>query len=299
MWCCAYIYIPQRYIRPPDLPLPVLLRQTSSPARTVKAKRAQLLNWLTVRSGCLRSLTWLLLHRRREIAQGAASILRAVASCPGTARWVISFVEQGCVPVLWMAAAALQTNVYGWTGRVGKEAKEVDSPTVTATVDTPGGGRGGLHTLPPAPCCSEHARCPCTSGTHTTEGRRAWTSDYERVAAVSVVGPNCQETAKFLLKVIAREVCTRHADRLVRAVNVSGNRELRSNLALGLVLLSAESASRHFDEVGGDLKTTMPCMTYIADRCIKSGEGSVPAFCGTVLSRAKWQSITTGVSPTV
>lgn len=59
-----------------------------------------------------------------------------------------------------------------------------------------------------------------------------------------------RRVARSLLAVVSREACTQHVDRLVRAVTLSGNRELRANIAVGLILLSVESGGGHGRQVG-------------------------------------------------
>lgn len=58
-----------------------------------------------------------------------------------------------------------------------------------------------------------------------------------------------RHVARSLLAVVSREACTQHLDRLVRAVTLSGNRELRSNVAVGLIMLSVESGGGHGRQV--------------------------------------------------
>lgn len=58
-----------------------------------------------------------------------------------------------------------------------------------------------------------------------------------------------REAARFVLTLINREVRTLGVDRLVRSVVVSGNRELRANVALGLILLSTQSEETYGNEV--------------------------------------------------
>lgn len=47
-----------------------------------------------------------------------------------------------------------------------------------------------------------------------------------------------KKAARFVLETVVDEACGRHVDRLVHSVRVSGNRELRANVALAIGVLS-------------------------------------------------------------
>lgn len=77
---------------------------------------------------------------------------------------------------------------------------------------------------------------------HNFQGRRKSTREAaietsERPGAENIVSRN---TACRLLPALAREACTCYLDGLVRSICTSGNRELRANVGLGLVLLTGE-----------------------------------------------------------
>jgi len=103
---------------PPRIPhLTTPARRASTSAATKRRSgRRQLFRNVVAGSGTtLRSLCWLLLHCRRHVSEGAAAVLLTLATTDaghrkgrseaGIAAWVVlGLVEQGCVPILRMAA---------------------------------------------------------------------------------------------------------------------------------------------------------------------------------------------------
>ncbi|CAM9119554.1 unnamed protein product [Hapterophycus canaliculatus] len=178
-------------------------RLASSPqiTRKQRKKQQQLLRSVVAGGGTsLRSLCWLLLHRSRDVSEGAAAVLLALTSTrrcqlnhdneisADTAAifpWVVlSVIEQGCMPILRMAA-----------GRPGP----TDNPSLPlGIVDTQGGVSAPL-------------------GAHA--------------------GIISRQAARKVLTTVIDEACARHVERLVRSVTLSGNIELRTNVSLGLVIL--------------------------------------------------------------
>lgn len=215
------------FVSPP--PRPRSVTKTNPTRRTSKAsaagrihRRRQLLRSVVAGTGtALRSLCWLLLHRRRDVSEGTAAVLLALTGVtPASAATVapagprpaplwaaLGLVEQGCVPILRMAAgtgmpAAPSSPGLDSEGGGAAEAA-ADAAAAQKAVDTVGdadeGGCGGSIT---------------------------------RLAARAV------------LEAVAEEACVRNVDRLVHSVSVSGNRELRANVALAVGILSTGAGRR-------------------------------------------------------
>ena len=204
-------------------------RRTSSPSTAGRPhRRRQLLRSVVAGGGtALRSLCWLLLHRRRDVSEGAAAVLLALTnlapSSAGTGArpappWaVLGLIEQGCVPILRMAA--------------GRPVAGVPSPPELD--DDRAGGMGA--------CLG--AESEAAGGGAGADGG----------GGGSITGL----AARAVLEAVVDEACVRRVDRLVHSVSVSGNRELRANVALALGILSVGSGRGEGGGGGGGGKVTL------------------------------------------
>lgn len=208
-----------------------LASNPSMAGRNRRRRQRQLLRSVVAGSGTvLRSLCWLLLHRRRGVSEGAAAVLLALTdpTPAGTAGprpappWaVLGLVEQGCVPILRMAAGTPAVPPSPKLGREGRVTAATASPAQEAVggADADPGGCGG------------------------SAARRA---------------------AGVVLETVVDEACVRHVERLVRSVSVSGNRELRANVALAVGILST-GAGRGRGQGGGKVYLLLATAPLSAD----------------------------------
>lgn len=204
-------------------------RRTSRPstARRRTHRRRQLLRCVVAGGGtALRSLCWLLLHRRCDVSEGAAAVLLAltnlapaagaagaIGSRPAPPWVVLGLVEQGCVPILRMAAGRLAA------------ASANPSPKVD-------GEGGGAVEAPPAAGAAAAAQVAVDRDAEADAG-------VDSGGGEGGCGSVARVAARVVLEAVADEACVRHVDRLVHSVSVSGNRELRANVALAIGILSA------------------------------------------------------------
>ena len=181
--------------------------------------------------------------------------MTALASRPRRGGWILALVEQGCVPLLRMVTGAPSFPF------VSKQGVEKTFPAEDAV----------LSSVPHrSVATSERGREPpdvkgveprSVSGSSDQAGQlmgpqlenvvddavfggrpsRRDTGRIEKSASDKTEEGYPRQTAKFILKTLSEEATTRYLEWLVRIVGVSGNHELRMNIALGLVLLSTES----------------------------------------------------------
>lgn len=223
-------------------------RQASKKQRTKASKREQVLRLIAVSSGCLRSLCWLLLHSRREVADGVAVVLTALTANPRTNRWVTSFVEQGCVPVLRMAAGRLSPHPLEETGELADS--RITDRKCHALGASP---REGLAIGAPHHGHAQRVEIRCASdvggGDVSDECRVEDVSAAREQTVARVVNIFPVNAASSLLATLGKEASQRHVEGLVRSMRVSGNHELRANVALGLVLLSTGNGDDYGNKV--------------------------------------------------
>ena len=281
---CVAIPPPPPHHAPHSLPPPY---QSRNPKRGVAApkptRREETLRSVLRSSGALRSLCWLLLHRRDNVSDGAAAILFALVSSPdarpvaATAEWVPSLIEQGCVPVLKMAAGRQPRRPRqlpvtserrsdaprAGTTIAGKPEVPPLSSNVVTAVSAAMRPRGTPHLLGESSAALRTAEPWCFRG---LEGERGCGQDANGAApsdkgwgrgmgtqggggTMESVNDDPGEAARYLMEFLSREACTRYFDMLARSVRESGSRELRANVAIALVILSTESGEGYAFEV--------------------------------------------------
>lgn len=168
------------------------------------------------------------MHHRRGVAEGAAGVLKCLETRGSgiKAGWAITMVEEGCVPLLRMIA--------GSRAPLGAPAGLV---TVTS-VRSPR-ARTDTHQL----LGDQHSSYDNEIYTENAGIHQACEESENAVAvatkATMVPATNSSgSVARSLLVAIHGAVCENHADRLFTVVGSSGNRTLRANVVISLLLLS-------------------------------------------------------------
>eukprot|EP00903_Cladosiphon_okamuranus_P005904 g5838.t1 len=233
-------------------------RRTSRPSTAGRRvhRRRQLLRSVVAGSGtALRSLCWLLLHRHPDVSEGAAAVLLALSNLDPAAgaagvigtrpapSWVVlGLVEQGCVPILRMAA-----------GRLAAAAAAAAAANPSPKVD----GEGGR---------------AVEAAARVATAQEAVDGDAEADASVDVGGGGgcgsiARLAARVVLEAVVDEACVRHVDRLVHSVRVSGNRELRANVALAIGILSTGTGR---GEGGGGKSCTQSWRSFVSSGALST-----------------------------
>ncbi|CAM9298889.1 unnamed protein product, partial [Scytosiphon promiscuus] len=153
----------------------------------------------------LRSLCWLLLHRRSEVSEGAAAVL--------------------------LASAGAMASVLTPTGSGSAEKWRHDHHFTGAPVPCP---------LPSRRICRPNMENGAAS---------AATEPVVTVATSCGCGSISRQAAREVLSAVVDEACSRHVKRLVHSVTSSGNRGLRANVSLGLIILCTSARRRQGGQV--------------------------------------------------
>lgn len=217
---------------------------------------------------------------------------------------VLSLIEQGCVPILRMAVghpASADTPSFppGFCGAEGGETSPLaahagrSAETVANQSTTIGAGPNGEQ--PNAHYSGESA-----GSFSLPSSRSCWPQDGNGdVSAVNKVGmPRAasrgsggisRQAARESLKVVADGACARHSERLVHSVTLSGNRELRANVSLALVILCAGTEPRQ----GGQVRLFWSLLLLLLLLCIfhEAGNSSVQEGATRVPLKVRYQQL--------